>query len=81
MRLASNYSKVFEIATIQIKFWFEYVQIVLNIWMKIHFDSKSTIFKSNFDSNSDNLLKLNSFDHIIKAIQEKYDFLQQNDWL
>ena len=41
MRLASNYSKVFVIDDIRIKFWFNFVQMRLDIWIEINFDSNS----------------------------------------
>ena len=37
IRLASNYSKLFEITTIWIEFWFEYLRIALGIQIRIFF--------------------------------------------
>ena len=54
MRLASNYSKLFEIATIWIKFRFEYLWIALGIQIE-----------KNLDLNSDIQLKL---DYLIETI-------------
>ena len=68
MRLASNYSKVFEIDDIWIKFWFECVQISIQIRSNTTRYSNRKIYPFKlifniwieiyFDSNSNNWLKI-----------------------